>query len=395
MPTNDIVMPRRARQDAGFTLPEVLIAMGIMLVVLAGTFSAMTNAMDSERAARNLTTMNGNLRAGMDLVTRDLIQVGQGLPIGRIVGIPNGAGATAIARPGPAASGACPGVGNFTAGPSIPAVTVGPGRGPAINGVCTDVITTLAVDSAFEGANVSSISAASTLTVYQPGADDILNTADDVRITDAPDVNGDNVRVGDLLLITKGDLSVLIAVTAVSGQTITFANGGALGINQTAAAQGTVNQLRLNTSPAADPVAPTFTGGLMNRGPSSISRVRMITYFVNTTADPASPRLMRQIGAGAAMAVAFDLEAFNLTYDIADGDTNPANVDMTAADLAVGGACGTDPCSPSQIRKVNVTMAIRSRQEVAGAGFSRNTLASRSHFAAWRSSIATDRRSLL
>ena len=57
--------PRPSRSDAGFSLPEVLIAMGIMLVVLAGTFSAMANAMQAEQTARSITTMNGYLRGAL------------------------------------------------------------------------------------------------------------------------------------------------------------------------------------------------------------------------------------------------------------------------------------------------------------------------------------------
>ena len=56
----------------------------------------------------------------------------------------------------------------------------------------------------------------------------------------------------------------------------------------------------------------------------------MITYFVDTTTDPASPRLMRQINGQPANAVAFEIEAFRLTYDLADGVTNPVGVRMDA-----------------------------------------------------------------
>ena len=44
-------MTTRSRSDAGFSLPEVMITMGIMLVVLAGTFTAMTQAMKAEESA--------------------------------------------------------------------------------------------------------------------------------------------------------------------------------------------------------------------------------------------------------------------------------------------------------------------------------------------------------
>jgi hypothetical protein len=38
---------------------------------------------------------------------------------------------------------------------------------------------------------------------------------------------------------------------------------------------------------------------------------------------------------------------------------------MTATDLAGGGACGTDPCSASQIRKVNIFLGMRSRIQLS------------------------------
>lgn len=351
MLTADASAPR-ARLDAGFSLPEMLISMGIMLVVLGGTFSAMANAFRAEESARNITTMNGNLRSAMDLVVRDLTQVGQGLPIGRVVGVPNGAGATLVRRPNPrgALAGTCPGVTTFnttTADPNLSAVHVGPNLGAAINGVCTDVITTFAVDSVFEGVNIASIPNGTS-----------LNVAAGVNISDSPDVNGDNVRVGDMLLVGDGSVGVLVAVTAVAGQTLTFAVGDPLGINQTAPALGNLNWVR------AQIATPR------------VSRIRMITYFVDSTTDPNSPRLMRQIGNGTPMAVAFDLEAFALNYDIADGALNPAYVEMSAADKAPGGPCGAVACSEDQIRKVNVTMALRSRTRERSTGFHRNALTS-------------------
>ena len=58
--------------------------------------------------------------------------------------------------------------------------------------------------------------------------------------------------------------------------------------------------------------------------------------------------------------VAFDIENLQITYDIADGVTNPANVRMTDADLNGTGACAPRACSPNQIRKVNLLLSGRS-----------------------------------
>ena len=135
--------------ESGFTLLELLIAVTVMLVVLAGTAEIMTSAMNSSAATRDVIDMNSHLRAGMDLLQRDLLQAGQGLPVGRRIGIPHDAGAAPIQRPGPPAVGSCPGVVPFPNDASIPAVSVGAGLGPELNGECTDVITILAVDNMF------------------------------------------------------------------------------------------------------------------------------------------------------------------------------------------------------------------------------------------------------
>ncbi|HQZ38383.1 MAG TPA: prepilin-type N-terminal cleavage/methylation domain-containing protein [Vicinamibacterales bacterium] len=329
-------MSARRPSDAGFTLLELLVAMTIMLVVLAGTTQIMTSAMNSTAAAKHMLDMNSHLRAAMDLMQRDLLQVGQGLPVGRRVGIPNGPGATAIDRPGPAASGACPGVGTFPLDASIPAVTVGAGLGDALNGECTDVITELAADNQFGGVSVTAISAdGSTATI-----DNAVNISDD------PDVAGDNLRNGDLLMLERGVMTVLMQVTNVAGQQVTFGTGTGdpLGINQFDAGLnmlGTINQLR--DQPGAQTRA---------------TRIRMVTYFVDAHTDPRVPRIVRQIGGQAPNAVGMGVEAFRLSYDIADQLNNPTSVRMDGDDLSGAGACSPDPCSENQIRKVNVVLSM-------------------------------------
>jgi prepilin-type N-terminal cleavage/methylation domain-containing protein len=345
--------PRSARGDAGFSLPEMMISMGIMLVVLAGTFAAMTNAMQAHQTVRGITTLNGHLRASMDLVVRDLLQVGQGLQTGRNVGVPSGDGSQPIVRPGPAPSVvgavACAGVTTFPVAPTISAVTVGPDLGPPINGQCTDVITSLAVDGTFDDVDVTAVAANGQSITITPA----------VNISDVPDVEGNNVRVGDLIEVRRGNVSVLQYVTAVAAQTITFAPGDPLDLNQ--------------FDPALDMLG-TMDQLLQQTGDTVAYKVRMITYFVDITSNPASPRLVRQIGAGPTNAVAFELEAFRLTYDLADGVDNPSGVRMNATDLSTSGPCDPFPCSPNQIRKANVALAIRSEQRTKQAGYYHNTL---------------------
>jgi prepilin-type N-terminal cleavage/methylation domain-containing protein len=331
------------RRQGGFTLVELLVTITITLGVLAGTVVAMTNAMRASETAKAMTGMNSNLRVGMDMMVRDLIQVGQGLPTGRVVSVPNGDGAAAIVRPGP------PGTDyTFDAGsPVISAVTVGPGLGPMVNGQPTDMITVLAADTSFEGVDVTAIGATSAT----------IDAA--VNISDG---GADDVREGDVIMLTGGSLSALMYVTGTNGgQTISFDAGDPLSLNQYDPGLemlGTLDQLR-----ASNPTSPQAT------------RIRMISYYVDAATDPASPRLVRRLNADPGRTVAFAVETLSIAYDLADGAVNPANVRMDATDLDGGGACSPNPCSPNQVRKVNVFLSGRSQNRFALTDrFLRNSL---------------------
>ncbi|MEZ5283736.1 MAG: prepilin-type N-terminal cleavage/methylation domain-containing protein [Vicinamibacterales bacterium] len=366
-------MTTRMRSQAGFTLLELLVAMGVMLVVLAGTTQLLTSAMSGEVAASQTLTMNGHLRAAMDLLQRDLIQAGQGLPVGRRIGVVNGSGAERIERPGPPANGSCVGVTAYPDEPSLPAVSVGPDIGPPIDGQCTDVITIFAADNMFGQVPIAAIAANGTTAVIH----------DSVDISDDPDVEGDNLRPGDLLMLTKNNESVLMQVTAVSGQTVTFGTGDAddpLHLNQFRADvnddtfRGTINRYVAAapsdpTTPQADANDPTG----QRQGASLATRIRLISYFVDTSGQV--PRLMRSIGGADPNAVAIGVERFRVSYDLADQAGNPTNVRMTNADLNGTGACPDDPttldevegCSENQIRKVNVVLSMKVENDNASA----------------------------
>ncbi len=337
--------------ERGFSLVESLVSMSVMLVVLAGTFQAMSSAMKDTQTARQVTGLNHNLRATMDVIVRDLLQVGQGLPGGRRISVPNGPGATPINRPGPVASSPCLGAIRFPAGPWIPAITSGPGLGPRIGTECTDVITTLAADGIFESIPVTALAAnGSTATI----------DAAVVDISEGADGTANDLRPGDLLMIKKGSATALMHITDDDGnQTVTFGVNDALNLNQFGnAILGTIN--RLIAAPPDDILA---------------TRIRMVTYYIDTTTDPQHPQVMRRIGSGPANAIGVDVGVLNFNYDITDSVTNPTGVRLVPADFAAGGACGANPCSPNQIRTVNVILAMRSRDKMTTTGdYHRNTL---------------------
>ena len=204
---------RLSRQD-GQMLVEMLVATTITLIVLAGTFTAMTDAMQASESAKAVTGMNRNLRIGIDLMVRDFIQAGQGLPTGRVISVPNGGAATPIVRPGPPNTA-------YTfdaASPVLSAVTPGPGLGPLVDGRPTDMITILAVDSSFENVCLTNLTAGS------------MTVGAAVNISDG---GPDDVRLGDLIMLTKGAFSTLLSVTNTDGaQTVSFGVGDPMNLNQ-------------------------------------------------------------------------------------------------------------------------------------------------------------------
>ena len=185
------------------------------------------------------------------------------------------------------------------------------------------------------------------------------------------------------MMFTKGAVSSLVYVTAFDGnQTFTFATGDPMNLNQFGAGlNGTADDL--------EATAPTGNNAAL------VSRIRMISYYLDTTIDPTTPRLVRHMNWGPAalpvnqrgMAVAFAIDNLQFSFDMVDGDSNPSNVKMVAADLAGTGRCAPDACSPNQIRKVNLLLAGRSAQPFSlTKRFFRNSLETQVSFEAWRSS---------
>jgi len=184
----------------------------------------------------------------------------------------------------------------------------------------------------------------------------------------------DRVETGQLMIISKGSFNTLVQVTAVdlAARRLTFSNGDSLNLNQTGAANGSLTAV--NAQVPVNAAASTL-----------ISRVRMITYYIDATLDPNRPRLVRRVNNGHATsfdnslgtAVAFDIADLQFAYDVSNGTGNPGNVEMTAADLAGGGACTPNPCGRTQVRKVNVEATGRSMNRLPPANqYFKNTLKS-------------------
>jgi hypothetical protein len=274
-------------------------------------------------------------------MVRDFMQVGSGLPASHTLGIPNGTGALPVRIPGPPASAFLTAATDLT----LPAVMPLARLGPTVEGEQTDVVMVLMADNAFLDVGLTGVAATSV--VVEAGTD--LNAGPD------------RVTPGQLMMISKGSVNTLVQVTDVdlASRRLTFADGDSLRLNQSGAEAGTLAALNAE-APVNDPAA------------TRISRVRMITYYIDADTDPMHPRLVRRINNGdpfvfdnrKGTAVALDAVDLQFAYDISNGTNNPGGVEMVAADLSGSGACSPVPCGPTQIRKVNVALKGRSQNKV-------------------------------
>ena len=77
----------------GFSLVELLVAIALGLIVLAATTQLFKNGMDATVLVSQSSEMQQNVRATLNLVSKDVSMAGSGLPSGGLA-LPYGAGAT-------------------------------------------------------------------------------------------------------------------------------------------------------------------------------------------------------------------------------------------------------------------------------------------------------------
>ena len=86
--------------ERGFSLAEMLMSLVVTLVVTGAAVSALLDTSRTARTGVALTDLNQNLRVSMNILIRDLLQTGRGIPTGGIP-IPTGGTTLPIGRPGP------------------------------------------------------------------------------------------------------------------------------------------------------------------------------------------------------------------------------------------------------------------------------------------------------
>jgi prepilin-type N-terminal cleavage/methylation domain-containing protein len=348
------------KKQRGFSLAELLVAIAITTIVLAATLGAFTDAVRINDFASMLADMDQNLRAAVNMMVRDISQTGTGIPTGGLP-CPSGAGALMINRPSPPPAAFTFPQDPVTLATTVFAINPGDGLGPILNNAAaSDIVTVLYADNTLplNQTPLSAIAADGSTMTVDPGTPISagLNT---------------DIQPGDLIMFSNALGNAIQTVTRTTGtQTVFFQNGDFFAFNQRTVPSGSIMCLQ-NTG--TNPAPGNCAGNNGGWPPTTATRVWMITYYLDDVTNAQLPRLVRVINSGTtathtARPVALVLDNVQISYDLVDGVTNPANLPT----IPTGAFPGT---SPNQARKVNLFLAGRSTVRYSRTGqFLRNNV---------------------
>ena len=319
--------PLNLRSQSGFSMGELMVAMVLTLLVSAGALAALQDANRATEAASTMSDVNQNLRVAMNMLIRDLMAAGEGIPTGGI-SIPKGG--DDVVRPGPEDSD----WGFEEEWGTLPAISPGNAIGPIISTVTTDAVTILYADRRVDFSAIR--------------VTNIANDGSSFTVPNTVPINDPRtgIQEGDLIMLSNGNGTALQEVTRVEGQQVFFEPSAASNLNQPDAPEGSVVDIQ-NDDP--NNLWP----------PTSITRVNMITYYLKVPDNEAitSPHLIRRVNYGdEERVVAIGINNLQLTWDLVDGVTDPAGIENPGVDNQGNPTDNTE----HQIRKANITMTARS-----------------------------------
>jgi len=365
----------------GFSFIELLTSIAILSIVMGAVIGALVQAQKATTAVSLMADMQQNLRTGMHFMVRDLTQAGEGMPPAGVFIPLNAAGTSNLNRPGTSPATTFPT--SFTVLPVISpgsqigqhAKTVSVTTGAVLDGnLSTDIVNLVYADNTLvdSSANKKFLDAAPVKSAASPVCNGSIAASGTSATLDAYCFTMPGgptpISTGNLILFTNGNGSALEYVTSVAGQTINFAAGDPAGLNALSAVtypSGTVPAISASTAA------------------TTITRVWMVTYYIDSTTTPSRPQLMRQVNypgypsaspANPAQPVADNIENLSFSYDIINSVAPAGTYALGAGDAPT--PLGGD--SPSQIRAVNTTLAARSEYPLmagsAGAEYAHNNL---------------------
>ena len=328
------------RSSRGFSIMELIIAMGLASVVLGGALALTSQAIGISDMVSQRSDMQQNGRVAINMMALDASLAGTGFPTSGIQ-LASGASSKDSHFACDEVTG-CHVTNNVYTDERLYATWPGQAGGPTINGVATDVITVVYDDptSNFDEYVLATIGSQGKKIWFNPATTPAYNDA----------IVG--LKVGDVLLANNGNGQSVVTVTDVlAAEEVHMKPNDPLDFNQQGGAA--FGHFKSTMHPPANPLYAATT----------VRRIFIITYYIDDS-DPDIPLLMRQVNAHPPMAVAEYVENLQVSYDIYD-----ENLAIATANLDDAGG------QPNQIRKTNIMLSVRSPgQTRIGQDFQRLTL---------------------
>jgi prepilin-type N-terminal cleavage/methylation domain-containing protein len=324
---------RNAQKDqAGFSLLELLVAMVIFMVISASVWGVLRVAMLSRNVVSNNVASAKSVRLGLNVIGHDVYNAGYGYPLQNTVVLPDNRLSAAIGVPNDV----------DTSRDIVPPIIAGnnvniDNWNPTPN-TRTDQVTLLYKDKTFnlQGAGANAVSMPLNInapTTSGTGIDTI------VPLTGS----NSNCAVNDLYLISGNNGSTLGVVTGLSGtNAVQFANGDPLAINLS----GTTGTIRSITLPA------------------TMVKVFMITYFVTsdgtlTRREFVNKPLTSPVVAYVDEPIVYGVEDFQIKYIMDDGSVSD---NPSAGPDGIAGNADDAQANLAAIRQVRFTISVRSQE---------------------------------
>lgn len=342
---------RMRKSQHGFTLLELLVASSIGLTVILVMMSLFKTGMDATMKVTQRAETQQNMRAAIELMTKDISLAGAGLPSGGLQLSSGGLSKFACNQ-----TGTCYITGdtypNSGTGTANYMYAIEPGFGVGVqNGV---VIPNAAgqTNSSFTSVYCDYNFPLSNFGFTFPSGTQANVTVNNAGVTPNNILAPGGLQVGDLIMFTvsvpgsgtagnpNGNSAVQTAAVAAeitgipSNTVINFATGDALNFNFTS---GTNNLAAVATA----------AGGAGAQ--TSACRLQVVSYFLQV--PPAggtvqTPRLMRQVNGLNAVPVADGIINLQFTYDVINSVAGTINANVQNP-IGAGD-------SPSLIQKVNI-----------------------------------------
>jgi hypothetical protein len=351
----------------GFSLVELLIALGVGILVLGTAVQLFSKSMQAAWLVSQRAEMQQDARAASNLLTKDISLAGAGMPSGGIA-LASGTASSPVYGCSYASPASCYLGASGTAAVNYPTQTVGastirymygviPGcaKGITVNAAAppTDTITVVYADNtfllsdytvAFTAVNGTAVK----FTLPSPAPNPLDQAVDNTAV---------GLQAGDLVLFqTKlgsgtgattgyavGEVTAPLPTGTGPSYNVSFANADPLLFNQTAATSGDMAQISAGTGTVA-------------------TRIWVITYYVKILPDPlgvgtGTPVLMRQVNGRVPVPVAENVANLQFTYDTYDTSGN-----LLAASCDGGESLGV---SPNLIRTINI-LHLTFRSQMSG-----------------------------